>query len=206
MADTKISALSAATALDGTEPFPIVQGGNTVKATGAQMATYLGGMQKIANGVVSGSTITFSAIPGTYQTLKIMLMGRDTAAGTSDAEAHVQLNGDSTSANYTSESFTGFVGGGGNTAASSAGGPGPLAPGVSGNANSIGISEITIVGYAQTSFYKPVQTLTTGQGATYIVRVSSFIWKSTAAITSIVITSPTTAWATGSFATLYGLG
>ena len=41
MADTKISALTAASTLDGTEPFPLVQGGGTKKATGTQMLTYI---------------------------------------------------------------------------------------------------------------------------------------------------------------------
>jgi hypothetical protein len=40
MADTKISALGAAAALAGTEPFPTVQGGVTVQATAAQVRTY----------------------------------------------------------------------------------------------------------------------------------------------------------------------
>lgn len=40
MADTKISALTAASALGGTEVAPVVQGGVTVKATAAQIRTY----------------------------------------------------------------------------------------------------------------------------------------------------------------------
>ena len=40
MADTKISALTAASTLDGTEPFPVVQSG-TKKATGAQLLAYI---------------------------------------------------------------------------------------------------------------------------------------------------------------------
>ena len=38
---TAISALSAASALDGTEPWAVVQGGNTVKAIGSQLLTYV---------------------------------------------------------------------------------------------------------------------------------------------------------------------
>lgn len=41
MADTKISALSAGSALGGTEEIPIVQSSSTVKATPAQMKTYV---------------------------------------------------------------------------------------------------------------------------------------------------------------------
>jgi hypothetical protein len=39
MADTKISALPAATALTGVEPLPVVQGGSTKKATVTQILT-----------------------------------------------------------------------------------------------------------------------------------------------------------------------
>lgn len=39
MADSKISALPSATALDGTEPLPLVQSGTTKKATVSQVLT-----------------------------------------------------------------------------------------------------------------------------------------------------------------------
>ena len=42
MADSKISDLSAGTALAGTEPAPFVQSGATVKVTAAQIKTYVG--------------------------------------------------------------------------------------------------------------------------------------------------------------------
>lgn len=42
MADTKISDLSAGTALAGTEPAPFVQGGATVKITATQLKTFVG--------------------------------------------------------------------------------------------------------------------------------------------------------------------
>ncbi len=43
MADTKISALSAASTLDGSELLPVVQGGSTVKATAAAIAALASG-------------------------------------------------------------------------------------------------------------------------------------------------------------------
>ena len=42
MADSKISDLSAGTALAGTEPAPFVQGGSTVKITATQIKTFVG--------------------------------------------------------------------------------------------------------------------------------------------------------------------
>lgn len=41
MADTKVSALSAVSAAAGTDTFPVVQGGNSMKETLAQIVTYL---------------------------------------------------------------------------------------------------------------------------------------------------------------------
>jgi hypothetical protein len=43
MADKKISELTAASALDGTETLPVVQGGSTKKATAANLKTYVFG-------------------------------------------------------------------------------------------------------------------------------------------------------------------
>lgn len=57
MADTKISALSAASTLAGTEPLPVVQGGATVKATvtqvlakAAKVYTHAAGSYSLAGG------------------------------------------------------------------------------------------------------------------------------------------------------------
>ena len=51
MANVKISALSAASALGGTELIPVVQGGTTLKATPAQVATYVGHKQ-VLGGII----------------------------------------------------------------------------------------------------------------------------------------------------------
>lgn len=51
MANVKISALSAASALGGTELIAVVQGGTTLKATPAQVATYVGHKQ-VLGGII----------------------------------------------------------------------------------------------------------------------------------------------------------
>lgn len=69
MADTKISDLSAASALDGTELVPIVQGGETVRATASAIAA-LSGVKSVSRFIsnaelTSGSAIQLVAgIPG----------------------------------------------------------------------------------------------------------------------------------------------
>ena len=67
MSNVTISQLVAGSALTGVEPFPMVQSGNTVKATAAQIATYV-----LANPVTTG-TITANTIitPATNTDLTI---------------------------------------------------------------------------------------------------------------------------------------
>lgn len=60
MADTKVSALSAASALDGTEVFPVVQSATSKKATIDQVSTYLGG-RELDNAAVTTPAAGFAA-------------------------------------------------------------------------------------------------------------------------------------------------
>jgi hypothetical protein len=65
MADTKISALGAASALVGTEPFPTVQAATTVQATAAQIKTYaLTSPSITGNGSVAGNLTVGSGVTG----------------------------------------------------------------------------------------------------------------------------------------------
>ena len=69
MADTKISALPAASALAGTEPLPIVQSGITSKALISAIATYFRTLQNAfsknqsvaASNLTSGTTVSVNA-------------------------------------------------------------------------------------------------------------------------------------------------
>jgi hypothetical protein len=54
----KISALTAGSALTGTEVFPAVQGGATVKLTAAQLATFLG-VKKFAANIGDGTNVAY---------------------------------------------------------------------------------------------------------------------------------------------------
>lgn len=57
MANVKITDLSAATALTGTEQFETVQSANSVKATAAQIKTFVGDSLNITQGVLGSVTI-----------------------------------------------------------------------------------------------------------------------------------------------------
>ena len=67
MADVKISALSNASALAGTEVVPIVQGGNTVKTTLSNIAALSGNgtVTSVAMSVPTGLTVTGSPVTST---------------------------------------------------------------------------------------------------------------------------------------------
>ena len=67
MADVKISALSNASALAGTEVVPIVQGGNTVKTTLSNIAALSGNgtVTSVAMSVPIGLTVTGSPVTST---------------------------------------------------------------------------------------------------------------------------------------------
>lgn len=82
MADTPISGLPAATALDGTEPLPLVQSGQTVKATAAQIAA------KVTSGAIVsalGYTPASTAQPTFQAPLNVTLPSGEVKAQISGA-------------------------------------------------------------------------------------------------------------------------
>lgn len=171
-----------------------------------------GSLVKIAQVVVGTpqATITFSSIPGTYTDLVLTLCGRDTSSAATNQGVHIQFNGDTTTGNYTGSAYRSINGGAMTTSV-----PGITSdgvnfqgiPGVNGNANAMGMGELVISDYAGTAFYKAGHSrYTYYYGSTPSIEVGAFgiLWKSTAAITSIVIGGITTAFDTGTVATLYG--
>ena len=67
MSNVTISGLAAGTALSGSEPFPAVQAGNTVKVTAAQIATYVS-----ASPILTGNvTVTNILTPASNTNLNI---------------------------------------------------------------------------------------------------------------------------------------
>ena len=188
--------------LDGTGAYSVPAGSGSGSS---------GGMVRLAQVVTSGSqsTITFSSISGAYSQLKIVLVGRDT--GGASGNMRLQINGDSTSGNYTASAenqTTNAANAAGNIAATSNGGFIGVIPGNTGDAAAVGYIEVTLPAYSQTTFQKPVfatycdkRSLTAGIESGY----AGWVWKSTSAITSVTFTAATTAFVDGSIATLYGI-
>lgn len=138
------------------------------------------------------SSVTFSSIPSTYTDLILIINGSNTIAGGN----YIQFNGD-TATNY---SVT-FIYGDGTTAASSR----------SSSTNQPyafyfntvqGTAILNIMNYANTTTYKT--TLSRSNSGDFTsARVT--LWRSTAAITSILITNSAYQYSAGSTFTLYGI-
>jgi hypothetical protein len=171
------------------------------------------GMVRLAQVVTTGSqsTASFSSIPGTYTNLKIMVSGNDTKNTVGDVQIRMQINGDNTAANYSSSQFddtSGGAAGAGAVASTTAGSTVCSIPGISGNANAVGSGDITILNYRQTTFHKVVQAtsmvLSTATPTLTIYNLG-WVWKSTAAVTSLIFSAGGTAFTNGTTFTLYGI-
>jgi len=151
------------------------------------------------------STVTFSSISGSYTDLILVINTRSSSTAASDTKLYVQFNGD-TATNY---SYTFLVGNG--TSASSSRGSSQnqiYAADVSatGGSSYAGLSTVTlqIQNYSNTTTYKTM--LYRVASANVFVEAVVGLWRSTAAITSIVLDLESTPqFITGSTFTLYGI-
>lgn len=166
--------------------YPDMLAGNTVW----NPYTLVGSYDSLATVTVpSGgvSSVTFSSIPTGYTHLQLRTFGGTSSAG---SDPYVQFNGD-TGASYSSHLLYGT----GSSAASYFNGASATSmPWLIGNsygtANAFGVSVVDILDYANTNKYKTCRGLygydTNGGGQ---MNLSSGLWMSTSAITSIKITS-----------------
>lgn len=142
------------------------------------------------------TTITFSSIPSTYTHLQIrgfMMNGN---------YATLRFNGDTTAANYANHYLTGN-----GAAASSAYNASAAYVPMSGSGGTTNpyVFVTDILDYANTNKFKTVRSLegydANGSGSVYL---SSNLWRSSSAVTSIVLTAASTINQYSSFA-LYGI-
>lgn len=210
MADKKISELTAAGALDGTELVGIVQGGTTVQTTTQDIADLGGGgggggdfvmMERQVLGA-NQTTITFATIDQQYEDLQVVVMARGTNASTQQIK--INFNSD-TGSNYDFERLNRFgaVTGVADTKIDVPSLPGTGAP--SGVASSV---IINLVAYSRTVFHKTLHATSAfkdgnSAGSIYENRANGH-WRNTAAISTITLTPAAGDFATGSVFTLYG--
>jgi hypothetical protein len=154
------------------------------------------------------STATFSSIPSTYTHLQIRAFSRQTGA-VSNASNSLNFNGDSSSSNYAIHRLSGN----GSSASADGFATGSFGyiflSGIAGASDTANVfsGQITdILDYANTNKYKTVRNMSAydgnGSGAIYF---SSGLWLSTAAITTITLTTQSGNFATGSSFALYGI-
>jgi hypothetical protein len=195
-----------------------VWNGSTWPSSGAGINSG-GGLVRLSKQVVATATatISFSSIPAGYSSLKIVLTGRDTNSASGELATFLQINGDGTAANYTLtqgiQGISSTTGAGAGAAlvigSTTSGGCVGSIPGTSGLATAVGSSEILIPNYAGTAFHKIVRTSYSDfYGSSTPSRDTaevSFLWKSTAAIDSLVLVAGGTSFAVGTTAVLYAM-
>lgn len=158
----------------------------------------------------SAASVTFSNIPQTYKSLKILVSARDDLT-TSGANNNVTVSINSSSANGTSRELygTGTAAGSGTMAnvkfnyiASTGGGATP------GTVNSFSNGVMDLPNYSNTTYNKPISSESVSEAnvtATFQAMNAS-LWSQTSAITSITFTPSSSAnFVFGSTFTLYGL-
>jgi hypothetical protein len=141
-------------------------------------------------GATTVSSITFAGIPSGYKHLQLRAIARDNRASTWIDTMYMYFNTDSTGSNY----YYHVLGGNGSSAFSSAsaGQTGYGAPiGLTGASNvttSFGPNIIDILDYTNTSKNKTVRSLVgVEDNSNGTVRLTSGLWLSTAAISSITL-------------------
>ena len=146
----------------------------------------------------AAASVTFSSISGSYTDLVLVISG----SGTIGNDVRLQFNGD-TGSNY---SYTTLSGTGSSAVTNRATGedsfPLTYYGGISttlGATNQIGY----IMNYSNSTTYKTV--LTRANNASSGVTTNVAMWRSTAAITTVLVYPPTTNFGTGSTLTLYGI-
>lgn len=155
------------------------------------------------------TSLTFSSIPGTYNSLQIRSMVRSTtSASASAAYMNMNFNGD-TGSNYAVH-VAGFYGNNTNNIyGSPSNGNAQIGVATLGGtaANIFGVAITDIIDYASTTKYKTVRDFSGANAntsaAAFTIALDSSLWMNTAAITSIAISGLT--FAAGSTFALYGI-
>jgi hypothetical protein len=176
--------------------------------TGLAWASIGGGAMTQISKTVLGSpaaSVTFSAIPGSYTSLMLVIVARSSKSANFD-QLEMAFNGDSTQANY----IEFFSGGPGVTAGTQNNNIMGEIAAANSAANAPGFMDILVPGYAGTTFLKSFRSFSMGFTSTTLAslqRVDQFgYWNNAAAVTSLVLSLLGGAnFVTGSTFTLYGI-
>lgn len=171
-----------------------------------------GAVEVISRLVASGgatASFDFTSIAGTYESLRLVVMGRGTTAA-GFIGVRVRFNNDS-SAIYDGLTSYATGPGGSNSLASETAQTSALAGSItaaSATAAMAGITEILIPAYARTVYQKTLMGLSARFGTNttdYVNERVSARWRSTAAITRVTVLPASDNFADDSVCTLYGI-
>lgn len=220
MADTKLTALTATTSPATTDIMYVVTDPGTTpvskKVTLANLKTALGvitpamvRISQVVVGVGGASTIDFSSIPATYESLRIVMTARNDKAAVESNDGWLRFNNDSGS-NYDMQwaATVNTTASGGELYAQAKSYIGSIAAATA-TANVASQFDIVIAGYARTVFNKQYFATNSFKarvttGGLVIASVAGF-WRSTAAINQVTLLATSDKFVEGSVATLYGI-
>jgi hypothetical protein len=165
-------------------------------------------------GAGNPSSLTFSSIPSGYKSLHIRGIAKDASGGsTISGYINITFNGDTSTSNYA----FGYLAGDANLTTSAAhngtglngyiGAYGAKAGQSTTSSTAYGAMLLDIIDYTSTSKYKTAKMLSGfAEASSTVGKISagSGVWQSTAAITSITLTTTNT-FATNTTYTLYGV-
>jgi hypothetical protein len=187
---------------------------DSTQATGLKYAAMTGaagspvGLVQIAQIVTSGSqaTVDFTSIGSGYTDLRVTWQARSNYVGAFEG-MRLKMNNDGTSGNYTvgqyNNAMTTTLSAGTDAISSSGAGVGGVG-GTTSPSNFGSFGEVVIPNYAGTTFYKGISTLLRFDSASSgYNQTETWFWKSTAAITRLTFSVPTS-FVNGSTFTLYG--
>jgi len=158
-------------------------------------------------GAGGAASVTFSSIPSTFKHLQIRGIGRSSDGGAADVTGRLQFNSD-TATNYSWHRFYGYGSGGGGADASANATFVPFSTVLAnGNlANCFSVLVCDILDYENTNKFKTTRAIAGGDyntgGMVYMV---SGNWRSTSAVTSIVLSPSSGNWLQYSSFGLYGI-
>ena len=164
-----------------------------------------------ATGTGSSGTITFSAIPSTFQHLQIRVLVRDTSTSTTGAGINLRLGNGSidTGTNYARHNIyaNGTTVSASGTASTTNISMSTTVAGGNSTADIYGVALIDIHDYASTSKYKTVRSFTGTDfnNANGALALTSGLWMSTSAINTLRLYISSGSFTTSSTFALYGI-
>lgn len=151
------------------------------------------------------TSITFSSIPQNYKHLQLRIIGRCAFASTGATSAKIEYNSDTTATNYY---YHALNGNGSTAAAFAANSPAYTFVSLdnSNTASTFSGGVVDILDYTNTNKYKTTRALSgwdaNGSGVIYL---TSQLWKSTSAITSMTVTAGDGNWTQYTSFALFGI-